>query len=480
MDIQYTRNDFEFGRGTFRVRGDTVDIHPAYDDEIIRLELFGDEVERIVKIHNVTNAVLGEMEFALIFPATHYVTPPTEIERIAQTIEKELDERLEILHKENKLVEAQRLASRTKYDVEMIREIGYCSGVENYSRIFDGREPGSRPYTLLDYFPDDFLVFVDESHVTIPQVHGMYKGDRARKTTLVDYGFRLPCAMDNRPLRFEEFEEKVKQIVFVSATPAEYELKKSQGVIVEQLVRPTGLIDPKIEVHPVTNQVDHLLGRIRERLAKKERVMITTLTKKMAEDLTEYLAKLDVPVRYLHSDIDTLERAEIIRDFRQGVFEVLVGINLLREGLDLPEVSLVAILDADKEGFLRSERALIQTIGRASRNINGTVLLYGDRITDSMRRAIDETERRRKKQEAYNIEHHIIPKSIIRRIEEKLSLIPGRKETKRDKMDLRFITDLDFLTDLMNVAASNLEFEKAAKVRDRIRELKEDAKKKDA
>ncbi len=477
VDIQYSRNDMEFGRGTFRVRGDTVDIHPAYEDDIIRLELFGDEVERITIINNVTNETISEIESAHIFPATHYVTPPAEIERVVATIGAELDERLEILRRENKLVEAQRLESRTKYDIDMIQEIGYCSGVENYSRIFDGREPGSRPYTLLDYFPDDFLVFIDESHVTIPQLNAMYNGDKARKTNLVEYGFRLPCALDNRPLKFNEFEEKVKRIVYVSATPAEYELKKSMGLIIEQVVRPTGLLDPIIEIHPVKHQVDHLLGMIRERLAVKERVLVTTLTKKMAEDLTEYFAKLDVPVRYLHSDIDTLERAEIIRDFRQGVFEVLIGINLLREGLDLPEVSLVAILDADKEGFLRSERSLIQTIGRASRNLHGTVVLYADRMTDSMKKAIGETDRRRLRQEAYNKEHGITPRGIVRDIEAPLSTIPGKKEYKKDKLDVRFITDIDYLTDLMNAAASNLEFEKAAKIRDRIRAINDDNKK---
>lgn len=477
VDIQYSRNDIEFGRGTFRVRGDTLDVHPAYEDEIIRLEFFGDEVERIVKIHSVTGNVLQEIPFAHIFPATHYVTPQSEVERVVGTIEQELHERLEVLHKENKLLEAQRLASRTKYDLEMIQEIGYCSGVENYSRIFDNRAPGSTPFTLLDYFPEDFIVFIDESHVTLPQIHGMYNGDKARKTNLVEYGFRLPCAMDNRPLKFEEFEKRVNQVVFVSATPAEYELKESHGVLVEQVVRPTGLVDPKIEVHPVTHQVDHLLGRIRERLAVKERVMVTTLTKKMAEDLTDYLFKLGVPVRYLHSDIDTLERAEIIRDFRKGVFEVLIGINLLREGLDLPEVSLVAILDADKEGFLRSERSLIQTIGRASRNLNGTVILYADKITDSMKRAMSETERRRKAQEDYNREHNIIPKGIVRKIEEPLSLGETKKENKKDKLDLRKVTDIDYLTDLMNGAASALEFEKAAKIRDRIQALREELKK---
>jgi len=472
INIQYSRNDFEFGRGTFRVRGDTVDIHPAYEDTILRLVLFGDEIERILVLHNVTGAILRELDRVSIFPATHFVSSPEENDRAALQIEKELAEQLEVFRSQNKLVEAQRLESRTRYDLEMIREIGYCSGVENYSRIFDGRPPGSKPYTLMDYFPKDFLVFVDESHVSIPQINGMYNGDRARKTTLVDHGFRLPCAMDNRPLRFSEFEAMLSRVVYVSATPADFELAKAGGVVAELLVRPTGLLDPVIEIRPVTHQVDDLLARIRERLAVHERVLVTVLTKKMAEDLTAYLAKLGIPVKYLHSDIDTLERSEIIRDFRKGEFEVLIGINLLREGLDLPEVSLVAVLDADKEGFLRSERSLIQTMGRAARNVNGTVILYADRMTNSIEKAVSETNRRRAKQGEYNEKNRITPKTIIRKIEEPLAL--GKKrEGKRERDQLRTLTDVEYLKDLMNHSAANLEFEKAAKIRDRIRELLE-------
>jgi excinuclease ABC subunit B len=478
VNINYNRNDFEFGRGTFRVRGDVVDIHPAYDDIIIRIELFGDEVESVSRVDQVTGKKLEGIDKINIFPATHFVTPPDKIEEICLQIEKDLKDRLRVLRDENKLVEAQRLESRTNYDVEMIREIGYCSGIENYSRYFDGRAPGTPPFTLLDHFPEDFICFLDESHATVPQLNGMYNGDRSRKEMLVNYGFRLPAALDNRPLKFEEFNLRVRTRVFVSATPAEYELEQSRGVVAEQLVRPTGLVDPGVEVYPVGGQVDHLIDRIRERLEKKERVMVTTLTKKMAEDLTEYLGKLGLPVRYLHSEVDTLERAEIIRNFRQGQFEVLVGINLLREGLDLPEVSLVAILDADKEGFLRSERSLIQTMGRASRNINGTVILYADNMTQSIRKAIDETSRRRQKQEAYNREHNIVPRTIIRRLEAPLSLQPV-KTSKKEKPYL-LENDTDYLIDLMNHAAANLEFEKAAEIRDRIQTLKEEQKKKDA
>ncbi|MBL8028060.1 MAG: UvrB/UvrC motif-containing protein, partial [Fibrobacteres bacterium] len=380
------------------------------------------------------------------------------------------------LHTQNKLVEAQRLQQRTTYDLEMIREIGYCSGIENYSRVFDGRAPGSKPYTLIDYFPSDYLMFIDESHVTIPQIGAMYKGDRSRKNMLVDYGFRLPCALDNRPLKFPEFEAMVNRALFVSATPADYELKESGGISAEQVVRPTGLLDPIIEIQPVKNQVDHLIGQIRERLSCGERVMVTTLTKKMAEDLTQYLSKADIPVRYLHSDIDTLERSEIIRAFRRAEFEVLVGINLLREGLDIPEVSLVAILDADKEGFLRSERSLIQTIGRASRNIKGKVILYADRITDSMKKAIDETDRRRKLQDEHNKLHGITPVNTTRKIEDGMAVGAPARGKRRVKDDFAAITDLLTLTDMMNMAAADLEFERAAKLRDKIKELEEKAR----
>lgn len=472
IEVQYSRNDLEFGRGTFRVRGDVVDIHPAYDDRVLRLEFFGDEIERMSRLEAVSGKVMEAVESASIFPATHFVTGTGGTEAVVARIEAELAERLKVLRDADRLLEAQRLEMRTKYDIEMIQEIGYCSGIENYSRIFDGRAPGSRPYTLLDYFPQDFLVFIDESHVTVPQLRGMYNGDRARKEMLVEHGFRLPCALDNRPLRFEEFEAAVKAAVFVSATPADHELARSGGVVVEQLVRPTGILDPLIEVKPALNQVDDLAVQITERLKAGERVMITTLTKKMAEDLTAYLERLKFTVRYLHSDIDTLDRAEIIRDFRKGVFEVLVGINLLREGLDLPEVSLVAILDADKEGFLRSERSLVQTIGRASRNVNGKVILYADTLTDSMKKAIDETNRRRERQEKYNAEHHITPRTIIRKIEDALALTPKKGKLKTDKPWKRE-TDIAYLTDLMNHAAANLDFETAAQVRDRIRDLKQ-------
>ncbi len=480
IDIQYNRNDIELSRGTFRVRGDTIDIHAAYIDEIVRLEFFGNEVDRITRIHGVTGEVLEVLNEVSIFPATHFVTPPDEIDRAVNEIGKELEERLLELKLQNKLVEEQRLKQRTKYDIEMIQEIGYCSGIENYSRIFDGRKAGEKPYTLLDYFPSDFLMFIDESHVTVPQIGAMYKGDRSRKTMLVDYGFRLPCALDNRPLKFAEFEQYIKRTVFVSATPAEFELKESCGVIVEQVVRPTGLLDPLIDIQPIRNQVDHLIGAIRKRLDVGERVMVTTLTKKMAEDLTKYLSDAGLPVRYLHSDIDTIERSEIIRAFRRADFEVLIGINLLREGLDIPEVSLVAILDADKEGFLRSTRSLIQTIGRASRNINGKVILYADRITDSMKAAIDETMRRRKRQEEYNNERGIVPKTIVRKIEEALTIGESAKgrDRRRVKDDFYESDDIVYLTNLMNIAATDLDFERAAKIRDRIREIEEELRKK--
>ncbi|MFH0921542.1 MAG: excinuclease ABC subunit UvrB, partial [Fibrobacterota bacterium] len=478
VDIQYARNDIAFEHGAFRLRGDTLDIYLAYDARVLRVEFFGDTIERLSYLHPLTLSVQEEVPAAPVFPATHFVATPESAEAALNRMATELDAQLETFTKAGQLLEAQRLKSRTHYDMEMIREIGYCSGIENYSRIFDGRAAGTPPYTLLDYFPKDYLVFADESHVMLPQIRGMFNGDRARKTVLVEHGFRLPCALDNRPLTFEEFEARVPQTVYVSATPAEYELAKSQGVVAEQLVRPTGLLDPQVLVLPAARQVDDLLERIRERLACKERVLVTTLTKKMAEDLTTYFGNAGVPVRYLHSDIQTLERAEIIRDFRLGTFEVLVGINLLREGLDLPEVSLVAILDADKEGFLRSERSLIQTMGRASRNVNGTVILYADTRTPSMERAIAETNRRRSRQEEYNRAHGITPRTIVRKVADALPA-GGRKDGRKEKAAFMAVIDIDYLTDLMNVAASELEFEKAAKIRDRIRELTQQSKARD-
>ena len=416
VDIQYERNDINFTRGTFRVRGDVVEIFPASRDEhCIRVEFFGDEIDRIREVDALTGEIMGEREHVAIFPASHFVTRE-EIMKIAiQNIEKELEERLEELRSQGKLLEAQRLEQRTRYDLEMMREMGFCSGIENYSRHLTLRPPGSTPYTLLDYFPDDFLIVIDESHVTIPQIRGMYNGDRARKQVLVDYGFRLPSALDNRPLRFDEFEERVHQVIYVSATPGPYELEKAPDVV-EQIIRPTGLLDPTIDVRPIEGQIDDLIGEIQERVKRNERVLVTTLTKKMAEDLTDYLKEIGIKVRYLHSEIKTLERIEIIRDLRLGVFDVLVGINLLREGLDIPEVSLVAILDADKEGFLRSEHSLIQTIGRAARNANGHVIMYADTITKSMEKAINETRRRRSIQEEYNRKHGIVPKTIQKEI----------------------------------------------------------------
>lgn len=481
IDIQYERNDVNFVRGTFRVRGDVIEILPAsHSEKAIRIELFGDEIDRIAEIDIVTGEVLGLLKHISIFPATHYVTDPEYLETALANIEKELVERAQELREHNKLLEAQRLEQRTRYDLEMIREVGFCTGIENYSRHLTGRPPGASPYCLLDYFPEDFLVFIDESHVTVPQIGGMYEGDRSRKQNLVNYGFRLPSALDNRPLRFSEFEEKVNQVIFVSATPGPYEKEQSQA-IVEQIIRPTGLIDPQVEVRPVKGQIDDLLEEIRLRVTQKERVLITTLTKKMAEDLTDYLRDVGIRVRYLHSEIKTIERMEIIRDLRLGAFDVLVGINLLREGLDLPEVSLVAILDADKEGFLRSETSLVQTIGRAARNVHGQVIMYADVITGSMRRAIDETNRRRKMQLAFNKEHNIIPQTIkkgVRDIIEATKVAEKEEEYQISSNKLAQLSSQEkanYIKELekqMEKAARNLEFEQAALLRDLIVELK--------
>ncbi|KAB2845391.1 MAG: excinuclease ABC subunit UvrB, partial [Melioribacteraceae bacterium] len=422
IDIYYTRNDVEFTRGTFRARGDVVEIIPAYQyEEAVRIEMWGDEIERLSVIDSITGDVICEVESIPIYPAKYFVTTKEQANRAIITIEEELKERLKVFWADEKYVEAQRLEQRTRYDIEMIREIGYCSGVENYSRHMDARPPGSRPACLFDYFPKDFLLIIDESHVTVPQIRGMYNGDRSRKETLVEYGFRLPSAMDNRPLKFEEYEKLTNQVIYVSATPADYELQKSGGSYVEQIIRPTGLLDPQIEVRPIKGQIDDLIGEIKKRIIKSEKILVTTLTKKMAEDLTDYLDKLDIKVRYIHSDIDALERVEIIRDLRIGDFDVLVGVNLLREGLDLPEVSLVAIIDADKEGFLRSERSLMQTAGRTARNVDGLVIMYADKITDSMKKTIDETNRRREIQTKYNEEHGITPKTIYKSREEILN-----------------------------------------------------------
>ena len=479
--IRYERNDIAFERNMFRVRGDTVEIWPAYwKDTAIRVEFFGDEIDRISEINVVTGTPIRRLNNIPIWPATHYVTPKEKMDAAIQEIYKELDARVKFFEDQGKAIEAQRIRQRTMYDIEMMQEIGYCSGIENYSRVIEGRPEGSPPHTLLDYFPKDFLLFIDESHVTLPQVHAMYNGDRARKTTLVDYGFRLPCAFDNRPLKFEEFEQRLNQVIYVSATPGEYETTRS-GQIVEQVIRPTGLLDPKVEVRPIQGQIDDLIGEINQRTGRNERVLVTTLTKKMAEDLTQYLQKMGIKVRYMHHDIDTIERMEIIRDLRLGSFDVLVGINLLREGLDLPEVSLVAILDADKEGFLRSETALIQTIGRAARNADGEVILYADKITPSMRRAIDETERRRKKQDDYNKAHGIVPKTIRKDVRELLEIAePAQRDAKPVKQmtKLERLQLIDKLEKQMKEAAKMLEFELAAALRDQIIELRGENQKK--
>ena len=479
--IRYERNDIAFERNMFRVRGDTVEIWPAYwKDTAIRVEFFGDEIDRISEINVVTGTPIRRLNNIPIWPATHYVTPKEKMDRAIKDIYKEMDERVRFFEEQGKAIEAQRIRQRTMYDVEMMQEIGYCSGIENYSRVIEGRPVGSPPHTLLDYFPKDFLLFIDESHVTLPQVRAMYNGDRARKTTLVDYGFRLPCAYDNRPLKFEEFEQRLNQVIYVSATPGKYEQERS-GQIVEQVIRPTGLLDPKVEVRPIEGQIDDLIGEINIRAARQERVLVTTLTKKMAEDLTQYLQTAGIKVRYMHHDIDTIERMEIIRDLRLGSFDVLVGINLLREGLDLPEVSLVAILDADKEGFLRSETALIQTIGRAARNADGEVILYADKITPSMRQAMDETQRRREKQDAYNKAHGITPKTIRKDIRELLEIAePAKRDAKPVKQMTRLekLQLIDKLEKQMKEAAKMLEFELAAALRDQIIELRGETQKK--
>lgn len=480
VDIQYQRNDLNFVRGTFRVRGDVIEIFPASrGEQAIRVELFGDEIERITEIDVLTGEILGEREHIAIFPASHFVTHQDTMKRAIVNIEQELEERLAELRDAGKLLEAQRLEQRTRYDIEMMLEMGFCSGIENYSGPLTFRERGATPYTLLDYFPDDMLFVVDESHVSLPQIRGMYNGDRARKEMLVEHGFRLPSALDNRPLRFEEFEDKLSQMICVSATPGPYELEHCPQMV-EQIIRPTGLVDPIIEVRPTKGQIDDLLGEIHDRLSKDERVLVTTLTKKMAEDLTDYLKEVGIKVRYLHSDIKTLERMAILRDLRLGTFHVLVGINLLREGLDLPEVSLVAILDADKEGFLRAERSLIQTIGRAARNSEGRVIMYGDKITDSMAKAIKETERRRTLQTAYNEKHGITPQTIRKKVrdvieatkvaEQKADYLSNLKEAKMSKKDREAM--IERLTAEMKEAAKNLLFERAAELRDALMELK--------
>ena len=474
INMQYTRNELDFKRGTFRAKGDVVEIYPSDESETaVRVSFWGDEVEKIDVINPLTGKVEASRNHIMIFPNSHYVTTSDKMERAIQTIQEELEERIKYFKDNGKLLEAQRIEERTNFDIEMMKETGFCQGIENYSRHISGREAGSPPFTLFDYFPKDFLLLVDESHATLPQVRAMYNGDRARKETLVNYGFRLPSAFDNRPLKFNEFEERINQAVFVSATPGDYELEHSEDRVVEQIIRPTGLLDPKIDVKPVTNQVDDLIEQIRERTEKNERVLVTTLTKKMAEDLTSYLEGLDIKVRYMHSDIKALERMEIIRDLRLGKFDVLVGINLLREGLDIPEVSLVAILDADKEGFLRSERSLIQTIGRAARNTDGKVIMYADELTPSMEKAISETNRRRKIQEAYNKEHNITPKTISKAIRETIKATyeadtPISKDIKPGETIEEVINRL---TDEMLKYAQNLEFEKAAEVRDKIKDL---------
>ncbi len=474
ISMQYTRNEIDFQRGTFRAKGDIVEIYPSDQSETaVRVEFWGDEIEKITQINPLTGKPIGTRRHILISPASHYVTTKEKMDRAIVTIEQEMEERVKYFKSQNKLIEAQRIEERTNFDIEMMKETGFCSGIENYSRHISGRPEGSPPYTLFDYFPDDFLLLIDESHATIPQVRAMYNGDRARKESLVNYGFRLPSAFDNRPLTFKEFEERINQVVFVSATPADYEKEHSKDNVVEQIIRPTGLLDPKIEVKPVTNQIDDLIEQIRIRVERKERVLVTTLTKKMAEDLTEYLKSLDIKVNYMHSDTKALERMEIIRNLRLGEFDVLVGINLLREGLDIPEVSLVAILDADKEGFLRSERSLIQTIGRAARNTDGTVIMYADELTDSMDKAITETNRRRKIQKEYNEKHGITPKTINKSVRETIAITNVEDigvEYKLEKNE-NIKEVIAGLTDEMLKYAANMEFEKAAELRDKIKEL---------
>lgn len=490
IDIYYVRNDYEFTRGTFRARGDVVEIIPAYqNEEAIRIEFWDDNVEKLSVIDSVSGQVIREVESSAIYPAKYFVSDRTKMQHAIHNIELELEDRLKYFRLQEKYLEAQRIEQRTRFDLEMMKEIGYCSGIENYSRHLDGRVPGSRPYNLFDYFPKDFLLVVDESHVTIPQVKGMYNGDRSRKETLVEYGFRLPSALDNRPMKFEEFEFMLNQVIFVSATPAEYELAKCGGVIVEQIIRPTGLLDPEIDVRPIKRQIDDLIFEIRERAKRKERVLVTTLTKKMAEDLSDYLDKIGIQVRYIHSDIDALERVEILRDLRLGDFDVLVGVNLLREGLDLPEVSLVAIIDADKEGFLRSERSLMQTAGRTARNVNGKVIMYADTITDSMKKMIDETDRRRKLQREYNTKHGIMPQTVFKSMEEILSSTSIADVRRKDEQNnftfskvaepvLKYMSSdqkkdlIEQLTEEMHQSAKDLEFERAASLRDEINRLK--------
>ena len=477
MDIQYHRNDIDFTRGTFRVRGDVVDLFPASGETAYRVEFFGDEVDRITHINPLTGEILDEPEQFTVFPSSHYATPKQKIQQAINGIRKEYEERLAWFESNNMLLEAQRLSQRTKYDLEMLEQTGFVKGIENYGRYLTNREPGEQPATLLDYFPDDFLMLIDESHVTVPQVRGMYNGDRARKEVLVQHGFRLPSALDNRPLRFDEFDKHINQVIYVSATPGDYELERSPAPA-QQVIRPTGLLDPEIEVRPTEGQVDDLIAEIRDRTSKKQRVLVTTLTKRMAEDLSTYLTDMGVKTAYIHSEIDTLERGDILRDLRMGVYDVLVGINLLREGIDLPEVSLVAIMDADKEGFLRSERSLVQTIGRAARHVDGKVLMYGDIMTDSMKLAISETKRRRGIQEAYNRQHGITPRGIQKAIDEGLRAIIPAKEDDKPKLDLRKIPKDEYkslvkdLTGQMNLASANLEFERAAELRDLIAEIK--------
>lgn len=494
IDIHYVRNDYEFTRGTFRARGDVIEIIPAYQhEEAIRIEYWDDDIEKLSIIDSESGMVLKEIDSTAVYPAKYFVSNRDQIQKAIHNIEIELKERLEYFRSQEKYLEAQRIEQRTRFDIEMMKEIGYCSGIENYSRHMDGRAPGSRPYNLLDYFPKDFLLVIDESHVTVPQIRGMYNGDRSRKETLVEYGFRLPSALDNRPMKFEEFESMLDQVIFVSATPADFELQKSGGVVVEQIIRPTGLLDPEIEVRPIKGQIDDLIGEIRTRALNKERVLVTTLTKKMAEDLADYLDKIGILVRYIHSDIDSLERVEILRDLRMGDFDVLVGVNLLREGLDLPEVSLVAIIDADKEGFLRSERSLMQTAGRTARNVNGKVVMYADKITESMRKTITETNRRRKLQKQYNDENNITPTTIYKSLEEILSstsIADIRKKEEKESFAFSKVAEpvlkymsteqkkdlIEQLTEQMYQAAKDLEFERAASIRDEINHLKKTIK----
>ncbi len=479
IEIQYDRNDMDFKRGTFRVRGDVVEVFPAASAEIaVRIEFFGDEVERLLEIDTLTGEIKGSLEHVVIFPASHYVVEKDKLEKAIHNIEEELEERIRYFKSEDKLLEAQRISERTNFDIEMLRETGFCSGVENYSRHLTGLEPGCPPHTLMDYFPEDFMIIVDESHISLPQIRGMYAGDRSRKTTLVEYGFRLPSALDNRPLNFEEFESKISQIMFVSATPSVYE-SEHELLRTEQVIRPTGLLDPEISVRPITGQIDDLLGEINQEVAKKNKVLVTTLTKRMAEDLSTYLREVGVRVKYLHSDIDTLERSEIIRDMRMDVFDVLVGINLLREGLDIPEVGLVAILDADKEGFLRSETSLIQTIGRAARNAEGHVIMYADHETDSMKRAISETNRRRQIQQAYNEAHGITPTTIVKKVRDLISISKKAEKNIQDmEKDMESMTRQELeelvktVTKQMHTAAAELNFELAAQLRDKMVELK--------